>query len=156
MEQYVTQIAKHTTTALTLVALSLVFVEWGILTIQHKVKRHKEGWVSVASAGLAFLPIFLLIRVALLGGMFWLYQHRVMEMGFRWYHWLIAWIIYDFLFWFIHMLGHKVRLFWCLHNVHHTSKEMKLSAAFRGSFLDVLLIQHKYGTKPANGSKGIA
>ncbi len=47
-----------------------------------------------------------------------------------------------FFFYIIHLLGHKVRLFWCIHGVHHTAEEMKLSVAVRGSFIDIILTPH--------------
>ncbi len=136
---------------ITVIAITLVFVEWMLLLIQRKVARNKEGWISVISAGLAFTPVFVLTKIWLLALMFWLYQYSLFQFGFQWYIWLLAWVVYDFLFWLIHLLSHKVRVLWCVHNVHHSAKEMKLSVAFRGSLFDFLVIPHNIVWLPLLG-----
>ena len=60
MDKYIAFIANNVTTTITVITLILVFTEWAILAAGGKVERHKEGWVSLISAGLAFFPIFLL------------------------------------------------------------------------------------------------
>jgi len=144
-------IAERLPQTLTVVILSVVIIEWVGLTVLNKVERQKESWVNVFSAGLAFLPQFLVSKIIFLAIMFWAYEHRFFDLGFEWYYWGIAWIIYDFNFWLIHFLSHKVRLFWCLHNVHHSAKEMKLSVGFRGSLFDVFLIPHTFLWMPLLG-----
>ncbi len=142
MEKSVAFLAEHTTVGITVLALVLVFGEWIILAAGKKIERHREGWVSLLSAALAFLPIFALSKLVLVGVMFWLYQYRLFDPGLAWYAWVFAWIVYEFLFWFLHWIGHNIRIFWCFHNVHHSAKEMKLSVAFRGSVFDVLYMPH--------------
>lgn len=56
--------------------------------------------------------------------MLWSYSHRLFTLGFD-----------DFMLWFVHLIGHQVRFFWCIHGVHHTAEEMKMSVTIRGSFL---------------------
>jgi sterol desaturase/sphingolipid hydroxylase (fatty acid hydroxylase superfamily) len=136
------QISALSIPIITIIAFSLVVAEWLLLLVQKKVERNKEAWVSVLSAGLAFTPIFALTKLLLIGIMFWLYQYRLFDFEFQWYTWLLAWAIYDFMFWLLHYWGHKVRIIWCAHNVHHSAKEMKLSVAFRGSFFDFLFVPH--------------
>ena len=136
------QIAENTSVFLTVVILGLILLEWAVLLIAKQSKRNKEGVVNIASAGLAFLPIFILQKVLFVGLMFWLYEYRMFVLGTDWYVWLLGWIAYDFMFWFIHFISHRVRLFWCLHSVHHQPKEMKLSVGFRGSLFDFILTPH--------------
>lgn len=136
------QLSEISIPLISVVIITLVLFEWALLVIQQKVERNKETWVNLASAGLAFIPLFALTKFILVGLMFWIYQFRFFEIGQQWYFWILAWILYDFGFWLIHYLGHKVRIVWCLHNVHHSAKEMKLSVAFRGSFFDFLVVPH--------------
>ena len=98
--------------------------------------------VSAFSAMLSFFPIFIINKLFLITFMFWVFKFKFFELGFQWYVWVLAWVFYDFMFYLIHRLSHTIRLFWCLHNVHHTPKEMKLSVAFRGSIADFLLLPH--------------
>jgi len=144
-------IAENLPKTLTIVILGFVVVEWMVLTLVDKVSYQKESWVNVISAALAFLPQFLISKIVLLVVMFWAYEHRIFSIGLEWYYWGIAWLLYDFNFWFVHFLSHKVRLLWCLHNVHHSAKEMKLSVGFRGSVFDVFLIPHTFLWMPFLG-----
>jgi len=129
----------------------LVIIEWIGLTLLNKVENQRESWVNIFCAGLAFAPIFLLSKSVLLVIMFWCYENRFFDAGFEWYFWVLAWIIYDFSFWLMHLLSHKVRLLWCLHNVHHSAKEMKLSVGFRGSLFDLFLVPHTFLWLPLLG-----
>ena len=140
--QHLTTLVEELPIYLTIASLAFVFLEWGLLLYARKLDRSKEGWVNVLSAGLAFGPIFLITKLFFLIIMFGVYQFRLFDPGFALYAWAFCWILYDFLFWLIHYLGHKVRIIWCLHNVHHSAKEMKLSVAFRGSFFDFLIVPH--------------
>lgn len=144
-------IANNTPMFLTILILGMIFLEWGALIATKKVSRNKEAGVSIISAGLAFFPIFLLQKIFLVGLMFWLYQFKIFSLGSEWYVWLVAWVVYDIGFWLIHFLSHRVRIFWCIHSVHHQPKEMKLSVGFRGSFLDFLLTPHNILWMPLFG-----
>ncbi|MFL0088449.1 sterol desaturase family protein [Tenacibaculum maritimum] len=74
--------------------------------------------------------------------MLWLYNYRLFDLGTSWYVWVLCYVLYDLLFYIIHYLGHRVRFFWCIHGVHHTAEEMKMTVAVRGSFLGFLLTPH--------------
>lgn len=136
------KLSEYLPAILTVSILGMVFLEWGLLLLSRKSKRNKEGIVNIVSAGFAFFPIFILQKLVLVGFMYWLYEYRWFQFEVQWYHWLVLWIIYDFGFWLIHFLGHRVRLLWCIHGVHHQPHEMKLSVGFRGSFLDFVKIPH--------------
>ncbi|MFM1875598.1 MAG: hypothetical protein RL266_1335 [Bacteroidota bacterium] len=144
-------IAKNTPIFLTVLILGMIFLEWGVLLVTKKASKNKEATVSIISAGLAFFPIFILQKIFLVGLMFWLYELRFFSLNSAWYVWLAAWVVYDFGFWLIHFLCHRVRLFWCIHAVHHQPKEMKLSVGFRGSFLDFLVTPHNIIWMPLLG-----
>lgn len=45
--------------------------------------------------------------------------------------WLLAFIGYDFCYYWSHRLGHEWRLFWASHVAHHQSEEYNLSTALR-------------------------
>ncbi|GAO41302.1 sterol desaturase family protein [Flavihumibacter petaseus] len=55
---------------------------------------------------------------------------------FTWY-----WLIYGYIIWELshfvyHFLGHKVRLFWCLHSTHHAPETMNMSVTYAHFFLE--------------------
>jgi len=45
--------------------------------------------------------------------------------------WLAALLLYDFLYYWNHRLGHEVNVLWAAHVVHHQSEEFNLSTALR-------------------------
>ncbi|WP_211092797.1 sterol desaturase family protein [Chitinophaga varians] len=122
------------------IVLGLVILEWVILVISKKMESNREGWVNVVSYVLDSFPYFFLGKFVVFGTMMWMYEYRFFTLGYAWYIWILAYLTYDFMFWLVHYLGHKVRFFWCIHGVHHTAEEMKLTVAVRGSFLGILHI----------------
>lgn len=44
--------------------------------------------------------------------------------------WLYAYLMWELTYWIWHYLGHRVRLFWCLHSPHHAPVEMNLTVAW--------------------------
>ena len=55
---------------------------------------------------------------------------------FTWYWFLYGYVIWEFAHFIYHYLGHKVRLFWCLHSTHHAPKTMNLSVTYMHFFLE--------------------
>ena len=48
-----------------------------------------------------------------------------------WLVWVLAFIGYDFCYYWSHRMGHEWRLFWASHVAHHQSEEFNLSTALR-------------------------
>lgn len=142
MKQILEYLLKDFSSHLRWIVYGFILVEWLLLWYSHNLKKNKESWISLFSYILESIPYLLLGKVILLGTMQFTYDHRFFELGNQWYIWLLAFLLYDFMFYLIHYLGHQVRFFWCIHGVHHTPKEMKLSVAIRGSFLGFLLSPH--------------
>lgn len=47
--------------------------------------------------------------------------------------WLLALLLYDFCYYWVHRFGHEVNLMWAAHQVHHSSEYFNLSTALRQS-----------------------
>ncbi len=45
--------------------------------------------------------------------------------------WLLALLLYDFLYYWVHRFGHEVNLMWAAHQVHHSSEYYNLTTALR-------------------------
>ncbi|WP_025662996.1 sterol desaturase family protein [Aquimarina megaterium] len=125
-----------------IVIITLVVIEWVILFITRKIESHKEGVVNIVSYILESIPYIFLGKIVILGIMMWGYEYRLFTLGYEWYIWVLAYFLYDFMFYVLHFIGHKIRFFWCIHGVHHTAEEMKLTVAVRGSFLIFLHMPH--------------
>jgi len=136
---------------MSVIVLVLMIIELVILFITNYVEKKKEGLVSILSYLIQSIPYFLLSKVFIVGSMFWLYEHRLFDMNFKWYSWILAFLLYDFTVFFIHFLGHKVRILWCIHGVHHTAEEMNLTVVARGSIFDVFFTPFNFIWLPILG-----
>ncbi len=136
---------------MSVIVLVLMIIELIILFITNYVEKKKEGLVSIVSYLIQSIPYFLLAKIFIVGSMFWLYEHRIFDMNFEWYSWLLAFLLYDFTVFFIHFLGHKVRVLWCIHGVHHTAEEMNLTVVARGSIFDVFFTPFNFIWLPILG-----
>lgn len=125
-----------------IIFVSLVALEWIILAVTKKIESHKEGVVNLLSYMIELTPYMLLGNIVIFGFMNWGYQYRLFTLGYDWYVWVLCYLLYDLFFYTTHYLGHQVRFFWCIHGVHHTAEEMKLTVAVRGSFVGILLTPH--------------
>lgn len=120
----------------------LVVVEWSILFITKRIESNKEGVVNILSYILQSVPYVFFGKIVIIGIMMWVYEHRLFTLGYEWYIWVLAYVLYDFMFYVLHFIGHKVRFFWCIHGAHHTAEEMKMTVAVRGSFMIFIHMPH--------------
>lgn len=63
-------------------------------------------------------------------------KHGIFKTGFTWYWFIYGYIVWEFAHFIYHYLGHKVRLFWCLHSTHHVPEAMNLSVTYAHFFLE--------------------
>lgn len=66
----------------------------------------------------------------------WLAPYALIQTGPTWYWFIYGYIVWEFGHFIYHYLGHKVRLFWCLHATHHTPEDMNLSVTYAHFFLE--------------------
>ncbi|MEW2922151.1 sterol desaturase family protein [Muricauda sp. ANG21] len=72
--------------------------------------------------------------VALCIGLF--QQYAPFQTTMTWYWFIYGYIIWELGHFVYHYLGHKVRLFWCLHSTHHAPEDMNLSVTHAHFFLE--------------------
>ena len=58
------------------------------------------------------------------------------EASLAWYWFIYGYIVWEFAHFIYHFLGHKVRLFWCLHSTHHAPEKMNLSVTYAHFILE--------------------
>ena len=52
--------------------------------------------------------------------------------------WVLAYVLYDFFYYWAHRAGHEVNFLWAAHVVHHSSEDFNLSTALRQSSTNTL------------------
>lgn len=61
----------------------------------------------------------------------WLFEHRLFNIGWAWWAFIVCFILDDFAYYWAHRTGHRVRWFWAAHVNHHSSQHYNLSTALR-------------------------
>lgn len=59
------------------------------------------------------------------------YQFRLFDIGYAWWAFPVAFVLYDFYYYWEHRFSHTVRWGWASHVVHHSSQHYNLSTALR-------------------------
>lgn len=65
----------------------------------------------------------------------WVYEHRLFDVGFAWWVWLLCFVVNDLMFYVSHRAQHRCRVLWAIHVVHHSPKHYDLTTGIRGSAL---------------------
>ncbi len=63
-------------------------------------------------------------------------QYAPFQTTMTWYWFIYGYIVWELGHFVYHYLGHKVRLFWCLHSTHHAPEDMNLSVTHAHFFLE--------------------
>jgi sterol desaturase/sphingolipid hydroxylase (fatty acid hydroxylase superfamily) len=63
-------------------------------------------------------------------------RFALLKTSFTWYWFLFGYVVWELAHFVYHYLGHKVRLFWCLHSTHHAPQAMNLSVSYMHFFLE--------------------
>jgi len=63
-------------------------------------------------------------------------KYGIIKTTFTWYWLIYGYIVWELSHFIYHYLGHKVRLFWCLHSTHHAPENMNLFVSYSHFFLE--------------------
>jgi sterol desaturase/sphingolipid hydroxylase (fatty acid hydroxylase superfamily) len=94
----------------------------------------KAAGLSVVDFLVREYPLRWLLPVSAfwLGGMDWLWQHRLWTLPMdHWTGWAACFLGQEFCYYWYHRAAHRVRWFWCTHAIHHSPNQLNLSAAYR-------------------------
>lgn len=61
----------------------------------------------------------------------WIYQFRMLEIGWQWWAWIACFVLDDLAYYWFHRFAHRVRWMWASHVNHHSSQHYNLSTALR-------------------------
>lgn len=117
--------------------IALIVLETVVLTVKKLPRDKKKRWISVWCGLLGFGTEGLVHATLLFGVQLWMYEHRLFELGTAWWVWLLCFVLNDLMFYVSHRAGHRVRLLWAVHCVHHSARSYDLTTGIRGSALGV-------------------
>jgi sterol desaturase/sphingolipid hydroxylase (fatty acid hydroxylase superfamily) len=123
------------------VFVALMALEFGVgLALGRNVYRLNDA-IGSLTAGI-FSQISGVFTLALRVGIYVVVYERFALFTLSaddWRVWLFALIVYDFLYYWNHRVGHECGLFWAAHVVHHQSENFNLSTALRQTSSGALL-----------------
>lgn len=122
----------------TVIAIPVYFLLIGIELIVHRLQAVKSYRLNDAitniNCGVTSQVTGAFLKVLSIGVYTIIFERfRVMDLPSTTLVWAIAFIAYDFFYYWAHRMSHQVNLFWGGHSVHHQSEEYNLSVALRQS-----------------------
>jgi sterol desaturase/sphingolipid hydroxylase (fatty acid hydroxylase superfamily) len=70
----------------------------------------------------------------------WLWEHRLFDIGWAWWAFVLCFVLDDLAYYWAHRTGHRVRWFWAAHVNHHSSQHYNLSTALRQTWTGFLAL----------------
>jgi sterol desaturase/sphingolipid hydroxylase (fatty acid hydroxylase superfamily) len=101
--------------------------------------------------GLGNVLVSAAIGGAVFGGYFWLYEHRLFEIGRGAAAWVLLFFAEDFTYYGWHRASHEVRFLWAAHENHHSSEYFNYSTALRQSYTTPFTVPLFYWWLPLAG-----
>lgn len=122
-------------------AISLFFVALMIVeALWDYVRKVRPGWYeSLANVGIAvgnFLLERTIFGLIFILGIFFVEYFIPYQLPVVWWSWLIAIVVMDLSYYWMHRIEHQVRFFWMYHSVHHSSPEFNLTTSLRLAWVE--------------------
>lgn len=117
------------------VFFALMALEWMVARARQQRVYRLGDTINSVGLGAISQVAGLYTRVIYFGIYAFAWQHLALfELSeSAWWVWLLGLLLYDFLYYWHHRLGHEVALFWAAHVVHHQSEDFNLGTALRQS-----------------------
>lgn len=96
----------------------------------------KDALASI-TMGIGSLIVGVGVKAFYMGIYYLLYEHRLFDIGFTWWAWVILFFADDFSFYWHHRLSHEVRILWAAHVNHHSSINLNYAVALRQSWVEI-------------------
>ena len=118
--------------------IALIIAETAYLLLRFRQFHYKEAKVNVIT-GLTAIVAQGIVKTYFITGLYpAVYEHRIWDIGLNGYAWLLGFFMYTFIQFATHYFYHKVRIFWCLHEVHHSAIYMNTTTGLRNSVFDIV------------------
>ncbi|WP_426415640.1 sterol desaturase family protein [Aestuariirhabdus sp. LZHN29] len=115
------------------VFFGLIFIELLASGWRQRTYYRINDSINSLSTGMLSITTGVISKAATLGIYLFAYeQWRLGELDIPllWV-WIIAFVAYDFCYYWAHRLGHEINILWAAHLVHHQSEEYNLTTALR-------------------------
>jgi sterol desaturase/sphingolipid hydroxylase (fatty acid hydroxylase superfamily) len=116
--------------------LFCIFIEIIITLYKNKNINANERFSSITIALIGPFLAGKIIYILLLNGLYIYVYEKYGLFSFplnKWWTWVLFILAADFCTYIIHSIEHKVRFFWCSHEVHHSAKHLTVETSLRTS-----------------------
>jgi alkylglycerol monooxygenase len=123
------------------VFLLLIGIECVVARLRHRSEYRLGDALAAIGLGALSTYVGVFTRVFSFGIYVALFEHHrlfSLDRGSAWV-WVSGLVLYDFLYYWNHRLGHEVAILWAAHVVHHQGEEFNLSTALRQTGTGFLL-----------------
>jgi len=123
------------------VFFALMLIEFGVAHARGRRAYRINDTLGSLSAGVTSQITEIATKLVVIGIYAFCFEHlRVTTLPVdAWWTWLLGLLLYDFLYYWHHRMGHEVGILWASHVVHHSSEEFNLSTALRQTSTRFLL-----------------
>ena len=106
------------------------------LASSSKVRAEYDARDTLANVVISIGSVFFwgTLSWMFVGGVTFAYAHRLTDIPFAWWSFLIVFLLDDFRYYWWHRISHRSRWFWASHVVHHSSQHFNLSTNLRQSW----------------------
>ena len=133
-----------TTLAAPLFILSVIWEWWAVKTGRARGRYETKDAFASMAMGTGNVVVGTLTGFATLWMMMLVWPYRLATIPFAWWSALIAFVLYDFTYYWKHRFAHRIRWFWMEHVTHHSSTHYNLTTALRqpwfGPFTGLILV----------------
>ena len=131
--------------------VAMIAGETVYLLTRFKQAYSKETWVNLVT-GVITIIVQAILKTLFFAGLYpYVYEHRLLDLPLNGYTLLLGFLLYAFIQFGTHYLYHKVRLLWCLHEVHHSATRMNATTGLRTSIFDIVSLDILYLLIPLIG-----
>jgi len=112
----------------------LLLAELVIGLVTGRATYDKRDTFASLAMGLGNRAVYAVFGGALLALQFFLYEHRIFDLGTSAGVWVLCFFAEDLAYYWFHRGSHEVRFLWAAHVNHHSSQRYNLSTALRQSW----------------------
>jgi sterol desaturase/sphingolipid hydroxylase (fatty acid hydroxylase superfamily) len=120
------------------VVLALIVAEAVVGYLHDRHDYTVKGTLTNAYLAAVNVGLDVSMRAAWFAVMTWSFRFHVARVANPCAYWVALLVLQDLLFYFLHRVDHRCRLFWAMHVTHHSSDEFNLTVGFRPSVLQPL------------------
>ncbi len=91
--------------------------------------------ITSVSLGIGNLIVDTVTGFLAIAALLVVWEYRVFELPVTWWSFIIVFVVTDFVYYWKHRFGHRMRWFWMSHVTHHSSQHYNLTTALRQPWL---------------------